>query len=311
MKKEFEYIISETEKGVRIDHFLALKNELSLSRSQIKRLIDDGFVEVNKEVPKAHYKTKKDDRISVAVPPPTEMEVLPENIPLNIIYEDSYLVVVNKPQGMVVHPSDNAYSGTLVNALLYHTKDLSGIGGVLRPGIVHRLDKDTSGLIVVAKNDLAHHSLSKQFKERSIVKRYITLVHGVIPRDEGVIKTKFGRHPMNRKKMTVLDEYDDDLAGKEAVSHYRVIERFKNYSLVDVTLKTGRTHQIRVHMQHLGFPIVGEPTYGKRKDEFEVKGQLLHSAVLGFNHPRSGKYLEFEAPMPVAMQEIVKKLRTK
>ena len=311
MKREFEYIISEIEKGERIDHYLALKNELSLSRSQIKRLIEDGFVEVNKEIPKAHYKIKKDDRIMISVPPPTEMDVLPENIPLNIVYEDSDLVVVNKPAGMVVHPNENTYSGTLVNALLYHTQDLSGIGGVLRPGIVHRLDKDTSGLMVVAKNDLAHHGLSKQFKDRQILKRYLTLVHGVVPLDEGVIKTKFGRHPKNRKKMAVLNEYDEDLVGKEAVSHYRVIARFKAYTLVEMTLKTGRTHQIRVHMQHLGFPIVGDPTYGKKKEEFEVAGQLLHSAVLGFTHPRSGKYLEFEAPMPQAMREIVKRLRTK
>lgn len=314
MKNEFEYIITTEEKGERLDHYLALKNEIGLTRSRIHKLIEDGYVEVNKEAPKPSYKIKAEDRILVSVPPPKKLEVRPENIPLDIIYEDSDLIIINKPRGMVVHPAAGNYSGTLVNALLYHCPDIksgSGIGGVLRPGIVHRLDKDTSGLLVVAKNDFTHQSLARQFKAKKISKQYLALVHGRIPQDKGVIEAKVGRHPKHRKKMAIIRSTETSVKGREAVTHYRVVERFKNYTLVELTLKTGRTHQIRVHMTSLSHSIVGDPVYGHRKEEFEVSGQLLHAAKLGFVHPRTGKYVEFSGKVPEDMEEIINKLQAK
>jgi len=307
MRSEFEYIITPEEKGERLDHFLAEKKEIGRTRSQIHRLIEEGFVELNREIPKPSYRIKKDDRILVVLPPPAKPEVKPENIPLDIVYEDGDLIVVNKPQGMVVHPAAGNYSGTLVNALLYHCRDLSGIGGVLRPGIVHRLDKDTSGLMVVAKNDLAHQALARQFKAKKVFKQYFALVHGVMREEKGVVEARVGRHPKHRKKMAVIK----GTGGREAVTHYRVLERFNKYSLVELDLKTGRTHQIRVHLTSIGHPIVGDPTYGHHREEFTVSGQLLHAARLGFDHPRTGKQLEFEAGMPEDMEEIVSELRTK
>jgi 23S rRNA pseudouridine1911/1915/1917 synthase len=307
--REFEYIIAKDHMEDRLDHFLALKKEMGLTRSQIRRLIDDGYVEVNKEIPKASHKIKTDDRIVIKIPAPKKLEVLPENILLEIMYEDEDLVVVNKPRGMVVHPGAGRDSGTLVNALLYHCENLSGIGGVLRPGIVHRLDKDTSGLMVVAKNDFAHNALSRQFKARKVFKQYLALVHGVVNDDEGKIEGKIGRHPMHRKKMAIINTYEARVKGREAVTFYRVLERFKNYSLVEVTLKTGRMHQIRVHLTSIGHPIVGDPTYGHRREEYKTRGQLLHAAKIGFTHPRSGQYLEFFRDMPEDMASIVNELR--
>jgi 23S rRNA pseudouridine1911/1915/1917 synthase len=314
MQKEFEYIISVDEKADRLDHYLALKKGLGLTRSQVQRLIKDGYVEVNKEIPKPHYKIKPDDRIIVSIPAPKGLEVKPENIPLDIVYEDKDLIVVGKPRGMVVHPAVGNYSGTLVNALLYHCKDLSGIGGVLRPGIVHRLDKNTSGLLVSAKNDLTHQGLAKQFKAKKVLKQYLALVHGVIKQEGGVIEAKVGRHPKHRKKMAIIRETRDEgrgTKGREAITYYKVLERYKNYSLVEVTLQTGRTHQIRVHMTSIGHSVVGDPTYGHRKEEFKVSGQILHAAKLGFVHPRTKKRLEFYKEMPGDMEEIVRKLQGK
>jgi 23S rRNA pseudouridine1911/1915/1917 synthase len=311
---EFEYIITAGGKADRLDHFLAEKKEIGKTRSQIHKLIEDGFVEVNKEIPKPGYRIKKDDRIQVTLPPPVKAEVKAENIPLDIVHEDRDLIVVNKPRGMVVHPAAGNYSGTLVNALLYHCKDLSGIGGVLRPGIVHRLDKDTSGLMVAAKNDHAHQVLSRQFKAKKIFKQYLALVHGVIRQEKGVIEAKVGRHPKHRRKMAIIRGTGDEgrgTRGREAVTHYRVLERFGKYSLVELILKTGRTHQIRVHLTSLGHSVVGDPTYGHRREEFMVSGQLLHAAKLGFDHPRTGKHVEFEARMPEDMEEIVSELRKK
>ena len=307
--REFEYIIAKDHKEDRLDHFLAGKKEIALSRSQVHRLIDDGYIEVNKEIPKASYKIKTDDRIIIKIPPPKKLEVLPENILLDVVYEDDDLVVVNKPRGMVVHPGAGRDSGTLVNALLYHCENLSGIGGVLRPGIVHRLDKDTSGLMVVAKNDFSHNALSRQFKARKIFKQYLALVHGVVHDDEGKVEGKIGRHPLHRKKMAIINTYDDRVRGREAITFYKVLERFKNYSLLEVTLKTGRMHQIRVHLTSIGHSIVGDPTYGHRREEYKVKGQLLHAAKIGFTHPRSGEYLEFFCDMPEDMTSIVNELR--
>jgi 23S rRNA pseudouridine1911/1915/1917 synthase len=306
VEKQFEFIISDKQKGERIDHFIASQKKVGLTRSQVKKLIDDGYLEVNKEAPRPSYKLKQDDWIILTVPTPKKLEVLPENIALDIIYEDSDLIVINKPRGMVVHPAAGNYSGTLVNALLYHCKDLSGIGGVLRPGIVHRLDKNTSGAIVVAKNDFSHQSLAKQFKERRITKRYIAPVHGEVKEEEGVIDSQIGRHPKHRKKMAVTKD-----GGREAISEFRIIERFKDYSLVEVSLKTGRTHQIRVHLTSMGHSIVGDPTYGHRKEEFNVSGQLLHAQTLGFKHPRTGEYKEFVAKIPEDMKEVLRKLQVK
>ena len=311
MLREFEYIIAREEKGERLDHYLAGKKEIGRTRSQIHKLIEDGFVEVNKEVPKPSYKIKVDDRIQVSIPPPQKLEAKAENIPLHIVYEDNDLIVVDKPRGMVVHPAAGNYSGTLVNALLYHCKDLSGIGGVLRPGIVHRLDKDTSGLLVIAKNDLAHQALARQFKAKQIFKQYQALVHGVIQQEKGVIEAKIGRHPKHRKKMAIISASETKIKGREAVTHYKVLERLKNYTLVELDLKTGRTHQIRVHLTSFGHAVVGDPTYGHRREEFKVSGQLLHAAKLGFVHPRSGKYVEFHREMPEDMEEVVRKLRKK
>ncbi|MFH1347219.1 MAG: RluA family pseudouridine synthase [Candidatus Margulisiibacteriota bacterium] len=311
MQKEFEYIIPADHEIDRLDHFLSAKKEIGLSRSQIHKLIDDGYVEVNKEAPKASYRVKAGDRITIKIPPPKKLEVIPENIPLDIVYEDQDLVVVNKPRGMVVHPAVGNYSGTLVNALLAHCKDLSGIGGVLRPGIVHRLDKDTSGLIVVAKNDFAHNALAKQFKNREVFKQYLALVHGVIQQDKGMIETKVGRHPKHRKKMAVISDFQENVVGREALTYFKVRERFDDQSLLEVTLKTGRTHQIRVHLTSIGHSIVGDMTYGHRKEEFKVSGQLLHAAELGFIHPRSSEYMEFKRDVPEDMGMIVKRLRRK
>jgi 23S rRNA pseudouridine1911/1915/1917 synthase len=311
MQKEFEYIVSEDQKGERLDHFLASKTEIGLTRSQIQRLLRDGYVEVNKEAPKASYKIKLDDRIIVSIPPPKKLEVQPENILLDIVYEDNDLIVVNKPRGMVVHPAAGNYSGTLVNALLYHLSDLSGIGGILRPGIVHRLDKNTSGLMVAAKNDFAHQGLAGQFKSREIKKQYLALVHGVIRQEKGMIEAKIGRHPKHRKRMAIVSLFETRTKGREAVSYFKVRERFKNYTLVEITLETGRTHQIRVHMTSIGHSIVGDPSYGRRREEFGVSGQLLHAERLGFVHPRTGKYLEFYREMPADMKDAVKKLRRK
>ncbi len=304
-QQEFQFSISAEQANDRLDHWLSRRYELGLTRSQVQRLIDDGYVEVNAEVPKASYKLKADDRITVAVPVPKELKTKPENIPLEILYEDSDLIVINKPRGMVMHPAAGNHSGTLVNALLYHCKDLSGIGGVLRPGIVHRLDKDTSGVVVAAKNDMTHQLLSKQFKDRKILKQYLALVHGVMKQDKGTIEKMIGRHPGHRKKMAVID------GGREAVTLYEVKERFKNHTLLELILKTGRTHQIRVHLTSIGHAIVGDPTYGKRKNDFKVKGQLLHAARLGFWHPRNNEWLEFYAPEPKIMDEVIKKLRGK
>jgi len=319
-QQDFELIISAEQSHNRLDHFLSQQKQLGLTRSQVQRLIDDGFIEVNNEVPKASYKIKANDRVAVTIPAPKELKVKPEKIPLEIIYEDSDLIVVNKPRGMVMHPAAGNYTGTLVNALLYHCKDLSGIGGVLRPGIVHRLDKDTSGVVVVAKNDMTHQLLAKQFKNRKIAKQYLALVHGVIKQDEGTIEKMIGRHPKHRKKMAVMegtrgpfDRAQGKLGtkGREAITLYEVKERFKNYTLLELILKTGRTHQIRVHLTSIGHAIVGDPTYGTHKNDFEVKGQLLHAAKIGFFHPRNNEWLEFYANMPKVMDGVIKKLRGK
>lgn len=296
--------VSEGEEG-RLDKYLSDKLD-DMTRSYLKKLIsDDKAVLVNGNPAKPNYKLKPGDIIELTVPEPIELEIKAENIPLNIVYEDSDMLVVNKPQGMVVHPAAGNYTGTLVNALLYHCGDsLSGINGEKRPGIVHRIDKDTSGLLLVAKNDNAHQKLSSQIKEHSLTRAYKALVHGNIKQDSGRIDAPIGRHPSDRKKMTVTDKNS-----REAVTNFRVIERYGRYTFVECILETGRTHQIRVHMSKNGHPIVGDKTYGVKKEEFNLAGQLLHAYKVGFIHPVSGEYMEFVSELPDYYMNVLDRLR--
>lgn len=271
------------------------------SRSQIQQWIKDEFVVVNGEVARANYKVKDQDFIEIFRPEPVEMTVEAENIPLEIVYEDEDVVVINKPQGMVVHPSAGHPTGTLVNALLYHIKNLSSINDVIRPGIVHRIDKDTSGLLMIAKNDQAHESLSKQLKDKTATRKYLAIVHDEISHDKGTIDAPIGRSKINRKSQAVIE------GGKPAVTNFTVLERFKDYTLIECQLETGRTHQIRVHMQYIKHPVAGDPLYGRRKT-LEGKGQFLHAQTLGFVHPRTGEEMFFEMPIPELFAETLKNL---
>lgn len=296
--------VSEGEEG-RLDKYLSDKLE-DMTRSYLKKLIsDDKAVLVNGNPAKPNYKLKPGDIIELAVPEPIELEIKAENISLDIVYEDNDMLVVNKPQGMVVHPAAGNYTGTLVNALLYHCGDsLSGINGEKRPGIVHRIDKDTSGLLLVAKNDNAHQKLSSQIKEHSLTRAYKVLVHGNIKQDSGRIDAPIGRHPSDRKKMTITDKNS-----REAVTNFRVLERYGRYTFVECILETGRTHQIRVHMSKNGHPIVGDKTYGVKKEEFNLTGQLLHAYKVGFIHPVSGEYMEFVSELPDYYMNVLDRLR--
>ncbi len=297
-------IIKSNEEGSRVDKFLA--GSTSYSRSYIHRLIDEGRIKINDKIEKASYKIKTGDEISIDLPPVRAIVAQPEDIPLDIIFEDDYLLIINKPQNMVVHPAPGNYTGTVVNALLYSHKNLSAINGVLRPGIVHRLDKDTSGLLIVAKDDRTHRGLAEQLKDHQIVKKYLTLVDGVIKDDENIIITPIGRNPKDRKKMAVVEN------GKEAVTKYEVIERLKDkYTILQVNIKTGRTHQIRVHMSYIGHPIVGDAVYGKKTNEFGINGQLLHAYSLDFIHPITGEQMNFAVPLPDYFTEVLKKLNSK
>lgn len=295
--------IEEQQIGKRLDAFLS-ENIEGQSRSYIQKLIEQDAVLVKGKPSKSNYKLRIGDNIEVCIPDPVPLDVVAEDIELNIVYEDEDVIVLNKPQGMVVHPAHGNYTGTIVNALLSHCDNLSGINGVMRPGIVHRIDKDTSGIIIIAKNNEAHVSLSEQLKEHSITRRYTALVEGVVKPDEGTIETMIGRNPRNRKEMAIVSKN-----GKRAVTHYTVLERFENYTLIEARLETGRTHQIRVHMAHIGHPIVGDPVYGFKKQKFHTEGQLLHARVLGFIHPRLGEYREFEAPLPDYFVSILSKIR--
>lgn len=280
--------------GERLDKYLSDAGVWP-SRSFVQKIIEAGGVSLRQKTLKASYRLESGDIVEVAWDDPKLLEVAPQAIDLEILYEDSDLVVVNKPRGMVVHPAAGNYRGTLVNALLNHCDDLSGIGGVIRPGIVHRLDKDTSGVLVVAKNDLAHLSLAEQLKNRTMKRIYQTLVHGRPPQS-GRVERAIGRHPVARKKMAVTAN------GKHAVTNYQVIEYFNGYSFLEVRLETGRTHQIRVHLSHIGYPVVGDPVYGWKKEPAPIEGQALHAATLGFVHPRTEKYLEFSTELPKEMQ---------
>ncbi len=291
----FEFTVTGENSGMRIDKFLSLSLE-RVSRSYIHKLIENNLVKISGNSVNKNYKVNKNDKINVIIPEPENLDILPENIPLEIIYEDNDLLIINKPKGMVVHPAPGNYSGTLVNALLYHCKNsLSGINGIIRPGIVHRIDKDTSGLLVIAKNDNAHKMLAKQIKEHSFTREYEAIVHGNLKKDNGIVCTNIGRHKTDRKKMAVLN-----IGGRTAVTHYEVIARYSGFTHLKLKLETGRTHQIRVHMAYLGHPVIGDEVYGpKIKNEFKfLKGQCLHARTLGFVHPTTGKYIEFISPLP-------------
>lgn len=295
----------EAEKaGERIDRFLQAENP-DMSRAKIQKLIQDGFVTVNHSVVKSNYKLRIRDVVAFTIPEPTEVNIEAEDIPLNILYEDSDMIIINKARGMVVHPAPGNYTGTLVNALLYHCDDLSGINGELRPGIVHRLDKDTSGVMVAAKNDISHQSLALQIGEKTATRTYLTIVHGNMREDTGTVNAPIGRHPTDRKQMAVVEKNS-----KSAVTHFRVLERFGQYTFLECRLETGRTHQIRVHMAYIGHPVVADPKYSRSKVPFAIVGQALHSAELRLKHPTSGEEMVFTAPMPIDMEKILHKLRS-
>ncbi|OEC02630.1 pseudouridine synthase [Lysinibacillus sphaericus] len=300
---QVSYTIEEQQQGERIDKAVSsIQNEWS--RTQISNWITEGIVKVNGEAVKAKYKVKAGDVVEIIVPEAEPLDVIAENLDLEIVYEDADVLVVNKPKGMVVHPAPGHMTGTLVNGLMYHCTDLSGINGIMRPGIVHRIDKDTSGLLMVAKNDKAHESLVEQLVNKTVTRKYTALVHGHIAHDKGTIDAPIGRDQKDRQKQAVVDK------GKHAVTHFQVIERFGDYTLVECRLETGRTHQIRVHMQYIGFPLVGDPKYGPRKT-LDFGGQVLHAGVLGFTHPTTGEYMEFEAPLPVDYVQLLDELRNK
>jgi len=303
-----DIVVHSSDVGERIDSFLAKKT--GITRSQIQRLIDEGNILVNKKAVSQNYRVKGEDVISLTIPEKTE-ELVPEPIPIEILYKDNYLIVVNKPAGMVVYPSAGHTHGTLMNALSYHCKKLASVGAPLRPGVVHRLDKDTSGSMVVALNDEAYYNLLEQFRKRTINRRYIALVYKNLPRDEGEISLKIGRSESDRKKMSTRMK-----RGKEAFTRWKVLEKFKDVTLIEARLGTGRTHQIRVHFASIGHPVLGDRIYGK-KVEVEVKAkkkihfprQMLHAELLGFTHPLTGEYLEFASPIPEDMSEKIKELR--
>lgn len=299
--EKMEHIILDEENGERIDKVISGLDE-EWSRTQVQQWIKEGNVLVNGKEVKTNYKCSINDHIEIMIPDPEILDVIPEEMDLDIYYEDQDVIVVNKPRGMVVHPAPGHMTGTLVNGLMAHCKDLSGINGVLRPGIVHRIDKDTSGLLMVAKNDLAHESLVNQLVEKTVTRKYKAIVHGVIPHDHGTIDAPLGRDPKDRQSMTVVDN------GKHAVTHFHVLERFKEFTFVECQLETGRTHQIRVHMKYIGFPLVGDPKYGPRKT-LDIDGQALHAGILGFVHPRTNQYLEFEAPLPDCLEQLLDQLR--
>lgn len=297
-----ETVTAEAEDaGTRADVFLAAK--LGVSRSNMQKLLEDGRVKRGEKIIKANYKVRAGEMFVVDIPEPEPIEAVPENIPLDIIYEDDDVVVLNKARGMVVHPAPGNYTGTLVNALLYHCSNLSGINSAIRPGIVHRLDKDTSGIMIVAKNDAAHISLSQQIQSKTAVRTYLAVVRGNIKTDSGTIETQIARDKTDRKKMAVVKE-----GGRDAITDYEVLERFGKYTLVRCKLRTGRTHQIRVHMEYLDYPLVGDPKYSPMKTPFGIKGQALHSHTLEFTHPRTGERMKFEAPLPEDMHKIITRL---
>lgn len=301
----YEFVVEESQENERIDKYLSLQLE-EVTRSFIQKLIKDNMVLVNSKVVKANYKVSLNDVIQLTIPEPEPLEVIAEDIPLNIVYEDADIIIINKGKNMVVHPAPGHLTGTLVNGLLYHCREeLSGINGVMRPGIVHRIDRNTTGLLVVCKNDKAHNSLAQQLKVHSITRKYIAIVHGCFKDNEGVVEGPIGRHPNDRKKMAINPKN-----GKPAITHYRVLEQYGNkYSLIECQLETGRTHQIRVHMASIGHPLLGDDVYGPAKCPYALEGQTLHAKILGFIHPTTNSYMEFEAPLPEYFSELINKLK--
>ena len=298
---EKTYLISRDDDGQRIDSYISSADS-EISRSAAAKLISDGLVCVNGKVPAKNYRIKTGDVIAVTVPDPVLPQAVPENIPLDIVYEDNDLLVVNKPKGMVVHPAAGNYSGTLVNALLYYCKDnLSGINGVLRPGIVHRIDKDTSGLLIAAKNDFSHRLLAEQIKEHSFTRKYQAVVYGNFKDDEGTVNAPIGRNPVDRKKMAVTEKNS-----RNAVTHYRVLGRYRGFTHLELILETGRTHQIRVHMAHIGHPVAGDPVYGPKKVISSLGGQCLHAYYIAFKHPRTGNMIELSTDLPEYFSDFLK-----
>lgn len=298
-----EFVIEEKSAGERIDKFLS-DSLPDLSRSYIQKLIKDGQVTVNNKIVKANYKMNAGDLLLMEEPELQEPDIVPEDIPLDVLYEDSDLLIVNKPKGMVVHPSAGHYSGTLVNALMHYCKDdLSGINGVMRPGIVHRIDMDTTGSLLVCKNDFTHNDIAEQLKEHSITRVYHAIVHGNLKEDEGTINAPIGRHPVDRKKMSINHKN-----GKEAITHYKVLQRFKNFTYIECRLETGRTHQIRVHMSSISHPLLGDVVYGPAKCPYKLQGQTLHAKTIGITHPRTSAYLEIDAPLPEYFVKLLEKL---
>lgn len=304
--ESYTFTINEITQNIRIDRFLS-ENIPDITRSAIQGYIASGNVKVNSEVVNKNYKVRINDIVTVEIPAPIPLEALPENIPLDIVYEDNDVIVVNKPKGMVVHPAAGNYTGTLVNALLHHCKDsLSGINGVLRPGIVHRIDKNTSGLLIVAKNDCAHKNLAEQIKSHSFTREYETVVYGNIKEDTGTINQPIGRNPYDRKKMAVVAKNS-----KEAITHFHVLERFNEFTHLAVQLETGRTHQIRVHMSYINHPVAGDDVYGPKKVITKLCGQCLHARKIGFKHPVTDEYLEFSSDLPEYFQNFLNELKNK
>ncbi|EGQ0395708.1 RluA family pseudouridine synthase [Staphylococcus pseudintermedius] len=301
MEKHIFNIEDATHHLQRIDKILPEFNS-EWSRSQLQEWIKEGLIEVNGKAVKSNYKLKLGDRIEITEKEVVEADIQAENLNLDIYYEDDDVAIVYKPKGMVVHPSPGHYTGTLVNGLMYQIKNLSGINGEIRPGIVHRIDKDTSGLLMVAKNDVAHRSLVEQLMAKTVKRKYIALVHGHIPHEFGTIDAPIGRNKNDRQSMAVVDD------GKESVTHFNVIETFKNYTLVECELETGRTHQIRVHMKYIGYPLVGDPKYGPKKT-LEIGGQALHAGLIGFEHPKTGEYIERFAPLPAEFEAVIEQVR--
>ncbi len=291
--EKFTFEITAEYEELRIDKCLSLLID-TWSRSYIQKIIKDGAVFVNDQPVKASYKVQIEDMVSFQLPDTSLPDIAPEQISLDILYEDKDVIVINKPKGMVVHPAPGHYSGTLVNALMFHCgKELSGINGVMRPGIVHRIDRDTTGSIIVCKNDISHTSIAEQLKSHSITRKYHAICHGVLKDEEGTINAPIGRHPVERKKMAI-----NQRNGKEAITHYKVLQRFGQYTYVECQLETGRTHQIRVHMASIGHPLLGDEVYSNRTSKFHLQGQTLHAKILGFLHPLTGEYIETDAPLP-------------
>lgn len=301
--EKYTYIVEEHESGTRLDKYLTGQLQ-DFTRSFLQKLIKEERVTVDQQLQKVNYKLKTGQIVEVIIPPAEDTEILPEDIPLDILYEDEDVLIVNKPKDMVVHPSAGHATGTLVNAVMFHCKEsLSGINGEIRPGIVHRIDKDTTGSLIICKNDESHLSIAEQIKVHSVNRIYRGIVSGIVKNSEGTIEGNIGRHPNDRKKMSIVMK-----GGKPAITHYKVLEQYKNAAYMEFRLETGRTHQIRVHMASIGHPLLGDTLYGNPKNPYKLKGQTLHAMTIGFQHPRTGEYLEVSAPLPAYFVELVKKL---